>query len=229
MNSVFSTAIAIFLAVFVPGATAHDEETLFNVVHLQARAEREIPNDEMLVVLAAEEEGSDAARIATEINTHMQWALDIVGTYANIDSKTGNYRTYPVYDRQTITGWRASQQLELKGNDMAALTGLVGKLQQRLQVKQMSFHPGDAARRKHENELIGEAIAAFSERVEIVKRQLGTTDYRIVNLNINTGGPDPYMVYEQAAMRTMDQAAKPAVEAGESKLTVTVNGSVQFF
>jgi len=231
MYSTFRFVSAVILLVFASPGVAHDEETLFNVVHLQAQAEREIPNDEMLVVLAAEQEGSDASRIAAEINKDMQWALDIIQSYGDVDSKTGNYRTYPVYNKQTITAWRASQQLEIKSTNMAALTELVGKLQTKLQVKQMNFRPADAARKQHENELIEEAMLAFRERVGIIKKHMSNGDYRIVNLNINTGGSGPPILYERAAMKTMDldSTVSPGVEAGTSKITVTVNGSVQFF
>lgn len=227
----FHILFATFLAAFVTGVAAHDEETLFNVVNLLAQSEREIPNDEMLVILAAEEEGSDASRIAAEINREMQWALDIIGSYSEVDSKTGNYRTYPVYNKQTITGWRASQEVEIRSKDMATLTGLVGKLQTRLQVKQMNFRPTDASRKQHENELIEEAMIAFRERVEIISKHMSSSDYRIVNLNVNTGSSGPPILYERAAMETMDldSTVSPSVEAGVSEITVTINGSVQFF
>lgn len=231
MTSIFRIVFAAFLLFFFVGVPAHEDETLFNVVHLQAQSEREIPNDEMLVVLAVEQEGSDASRIAADINKDMQWALEIIKPRDAVESKTGNYRTYPVYNKQTITGWRASQQVEIKSQDMAVLTGLVGQLQARLQVKQMNFRPTDAARKQHENELIEDAMVAFRERVEIIKKHMKNADYRIVNLNINTGSSGPPILYERAAMKTMDldTAVSPAVEAGSSKITVTVNGSVQFF
>jgi predicted secreted protein len=210
---------------------SHEEETLFNVINLQSQAEREIPNDQMIVILATEHEGSDAARISQEINRDMQWALDIIKTYKDINSKTGNYQTWPVYNKQTITGWRSSQQVEIKSENVAGLTELVGKLQEKLQVKQMNFSPTDAARKRHENELIEEAMQAFRERVEIVGRHMEQKSHRIVNIHINTGGHFSPIMYERAAMKTMamDIATPPAVEAGVSKITVDISGSVQFF
>jgi predicted secreted protein len=211
-------------------ASAHEDETLFNVFNLQAQAEREIPNDQMIVTLATEHEGSNAASISQEINRDMQWALDIIKTYKDVDSKTGNYQTYPIYNKQTITGWRSSQQIEIKSENMAGLTELVGKLQEKLQVTQMNFSPTDATRKQHENELIEEAMLAFRERVAIVGKHMDQKSHRIVNIHINTGGYQPPIMYERA-MKTMamDVAPSLAVEAGMSKITVTVNGSVQFF
>ena len=211
--------------------SAHDDETLFNVINLQAQAEREIPNDEMVVVLATEHEGTNAANISNEINKDMQWALEIIKTYRKVDSKTGNYQTYPIYNKQTITGWRSIQQVEIKSEDMAGLTELVGKLQAKLQVKQMNFSPTDATRKKYENELIEDAMVAFKERIAIIGKHMEQKNHRIVNIHVSSGGYQPPIMYERAAMKTMalDSSSAPAVEAGSSKITVTINGSVQFF
>jgi predicted secreted protein len=55
-------------------------------------------------------------------------------------------------------------------------------------------------------------------------------DYRIIELHVNTGGQRPPVMYaERAMVQSMDARKAPAVEAGTSKLTVTVSGSVQFF
>jgi predicted secreted protein len=209
---------------------AHEAETLFNVINLQAEAEREIPNDQMTVILATEHEGSNAASISQDINKDMQWALDIIKTYKDVNSKTGNYQTWPIYNKQTISGWRSSQQVEIRSENMAGLTELVGKLQEQLQVRQMTFSPTDATRKQHENELIEEAMVAFKERVAIVGKHMDQKSHRIVNININSGGYQPPIMYERA-MKTMamDSSLAPSVEAGMSKITVTVNGSVQFF
>lgn len=219
-----------FLLALALPANAHDVETLFNVVNLQAQAEREIPNDQMTVILVTEHEGSNAASISQEINKDMQWALDIIKTYKGVNSKTGNYQTYPIYNKQTITGWRSSQQVEINSENMAGLTELVGKLQEKLQVKQMNFSPTDATRNQHENELIEEAMVGFKERVAIVGKHMDHKSHRIVNIHINSGGYQPPIMYERA-MKTMvmDAESSPAVEAGMSKITVNVSGSVQFF
>jgi len=51
----------------------------------------------------------------------------------------------------------------------------------------------------------------------------------IVNMHINTGGGHDRPVYAESRMTAMDSKSAPAVEAGTSKITVTVSGSVQFF
>ena len=205
------------------------DETLFNTVNLQAAAEREIPNDEMIVLLATEHEGSETASLASKINSDMQWALELIKQYPTIRSQTRSYQTYPTYRKQIIIGWRASQQVEIKSKDISALTELVGKLQEKLQVKQMSFNPTKETRINFENELIEEAMQAFLARVEIVKKHMPAKNQRIINLNINTGGYRPPVMHAQRPMKSMEMVSAPAVEAGTSKLMVTVSGSVQYY
>ena len=224
-------AVIIGLLLFNPfNASARDDETLFNVVNLQAQAEREIPNDQMTVILATEHEGREATTITDRVNEDMQWALDIIEKYPFAESRTTNYQTYPVYNKQIISGWRASQQVEIKSTNIKGMSDLVGKLQEKLQVKQMYFSPTDETRKKYEDNLIEEALEAFKNRVTIVKKHMDNMDHRIINININTGGYQPPIPYDRGGlMKSMAMETAPAVEAGTSKITVTVNGSVQFF
>ncbi len=222
----------VLLVVLAMPASAHDDDPLFNVVNLQAEAEREIPNDQMIVIVVTEHDGKDPASVAASINKDMEWALGIVKQHNYVESRTRSYQTWPVYnDKQTIIGWRASQELELKSGNIEGLSELAGKLQEKLQVRQMNFSPTDATRKKYENELIEEAMVAFKGRVDIVSKHMDNKNHRIVNININTGSYFPPVMYERAMLKSaaMDAAPAPAVDAGTSKITVTVNGSVQFF
>ena len=229
-NKGFSHALLAGLMIFHIVPTYADDETLFNTVNLQAQAEREIPNDQMIVLLATEHEGSDTSGLAAKINTEMQWALDVIKRYSTVESQTKNYQTYPTYRKQVVIGWRASQQIEIKGINIADLTELVGRLQEKLQVKHMSFVPTTETRVRIENELIEEAMQAFLARVEIVKKNMPDKNHRVINLNINAGGYRPPVVHAQRAMmQSMETASTPSVEAGKSKITVTVSGSVQYF
>ena len=227
-----SRLICLFSISLALPVSAHDQETLYNVVNLQAEAEREIPNDQMTVILVTEHEGNDPAKLAAIINQDMKWGLGIVNEYSYVTNKTKSYSTYPVYDKdQYIVGWRGSQELELKSENIKGLSELTGKLQGKLQVRQMNFSPTDATRKKYENDLIEEAMQAFKSRVEIVKKHMDNKNHRIVNINISAGGYNPPVMYERGMIKAMamEPSPTPAVEAGTSKIIVTVNGSVQFF
>jgi predicted secreted protein len=227
MNKILTIISLLFL---MSSVVAHENDPLFNQVNLQAQSEREIPNDQLTVLLAVEEEGKEAARIANKINKDMEWALSKTKTQKDIETRTLSYNTYPVYDKRTVVAWRATQQLEIKSTNITVLSELVGDLQERLQVKNMSFSPTKETRKRYEDELIEEAMVAFKQRVELVKKHMDNKNVRIVNLHVNTGGGNyPRPVYAENQAMSMSIKSAPAVEAGTSKITVTVSGSVQFF
>ena len=227
-QSKFLFVISLFLVV---NAYAHDDEVLFNRVNIQAQAEREVPNDEMQVLLVTEHQGKQPAAIADQVNADMDWALKRSKQVKGVEVSTASYQTYPIYKDRDVVGWRVSQELQLKSSDTTKLSELVGALQERLQVRRMQFNTTKATRDHYENELIDEALEAFKRRVEIVQKHMDGKDYRIIELHVNTGGYSGPVLYQERAAKfsTMAMDAAPSVEAGTSKLTVTVSGSVQFF
>lgn len=221
----------VLLVACLPATAAgeNNNEVLFNQVHLEASAERDVENDRLEVTLAVEVQGKEPGRIAAQVNEVMDWALKKARSASDIEAQTGSYQTYPVYRDQVIIAWRARQQLLLKSQKITKLSELVGVLQEKLQVKQMHFSVSPEARREAENALISEAMQAFKQRIMTVREHMEGSDYRIVNLHINTGRPSPVIYQERAMAMSARDAAAPAVESGTSQVTVTVNGSVQFY
>ena len=104
---------------------------------------------------------------------------------------------------------------------------MAGKLQQKLQIVSMRFQVSSDRRAEALETLVVEALDAFRTKAELVSRTLKADDYRLVNLSIDeNGGPRPYHGVVQAEAMAM-RAAPPSVEAGDSKLQVSVTGSIQ--
>ena len=195
---------------------------------LQASAESEVHNDLMLVRLQVVHEDRDAAQLANKVNSDMQWALEQVSSVESIQSKTENYSTHPKYEQQRVVGWRSAQTLSLSGSDFDAIKAAVQILQSRLQIQNMAFQPSDETRRKTEDDLINEALDNMKHRAQIVQQNMGASGYRIMHLNIDTGHRPAGRGRREATMRrsaSVDMA--PAVEGGESRISVTVSGQIQ--
>jgi len=210
-------------------AVVAQETPIFNQVHIDAQAEREVENDQLEVSMLVEAQGNKPDEIAASVNETMQWALKLAGGNKDIEVSTRSYQTYPVYNDRFIVGWRASQELYLRSVKISELTELVGELQQKLQVSQMNFSPTKKTRTGIENELISEAMVAFRQRAEIIKGHMDNMNYRIVNVHVSTGQAGPVMYREMMMSKAADASMAPAVEAGTSKVIVTVSGSIQFF
>ena len=217
---------ALLIALLLPLAALAEEERqpLFNLVSLAAQAEREVPNDLLAAVLAAEAEGADPAKLAREVNQKMQRALELAKAERAMRARSGAYQTWPVSDKGRIVRWRVRQELRLESGDFAAATDLIGRLQASLTLASLALSVSPEARRQAENALTAEAIAAFEERARVVRDAMKAKGYRVKDLQVG-GGPQPRPM--MAEMRSLAAASAPAVEPGTSRILITVSGTVQ--
>ena len=125
-------ATFVLCLVMIGPATAADEPQHYNQIHFQVERSRPVDNDRMQAVLSVTAEDDSAAHLADQVNRTMGWALKAAKTKAKIEIRTGGYQTQPVYDKEKIRRWRATQELQLESSDFAELGGLIGQLQERL-------------------------------------------------------------------------------------------------
>ncbi|MDX1487309.1 MAG: SIMPL domain-containing protein [Acidiferrobacterales bacterium] len=208
---------------------ATEESVHYNQVHFQVERSRPVENDRMQAVLSVTAEGENAARVANQINRTMDWAVEIAKTRSKIEVRTGNYQTYPVYDKNKIRRWRATQQLALEGTDFTGLSDLVGQLQERLQVTSINFSLSPARRAAVEDDLITQALDAFKQRAELVRKQLAGKSYRIIEAVVSTNGGEPVPIMRGIAdmKPAAESVVPPTVQAGTSTLTVSVDGVIE--
>jgi predicted secreted protein len=226
MTPMRSILFALLLAPLSSAAQA-PAETLFNLVNLNAQAEREIPNDLLTAMLSAEAEGTDPAQLADGVNRTMQHALATALAYKSVKTQSAGYQTIPVYDKNRVARWRVRQELRLESADFAAATELVGKLQASLMVTGLTQSVSGETRRKAENALIAEAIAAFDERARVVRDAMKAKGYRVRDLQVAPGGAPPRPMMEMARQRVSDSVVQPALEPGSSRILITVSGTIQ--
>jgi predicted secreted protein len=219
--------IAYVLAV-LPMAVAADSEFPEDQVSFQVEADREVENDRAVAVLAVTAENRDPSQVAAQINTSMGWALSQLAEQSAISSRSGTYQTFPVYDDSRIVRWRGRQELQLESADIEALSRMIGTLQERLQVKSMQFSVSPEKRREVEAGLIEEALQAFRQRAQLIRKALEAESYSLMDVSVNTGGVHrpPPMRAEVMASMARDSVPSPAVDQGTSRITVQVNGRI---
>jgi len=219
--------VPLLLALVTGPAAAADDTPRYNQIHFQVERSHLVENDRMQVVLSLTAEDDNAARLADQINRSMDAALKTAKARPKVEVRSGSYRTYPVYSKEKIQRWRATQELWLEGSDFAELGSLIGQLQERLQVASINFSVSAERRRAVEDELISQALDAFKQRAELVRKQLAAKGYRIVDVSINTGGGQPVPIMMRAAAMETASVAPPALEAGTSTLSVNVGGVIE--
>jgi len=219
--------LLLCLAVFA-GTGLADDELRYNQIRLQSQQTESVSNDTMHVTLQTYAEMQDPAKLAARINQEMEWALAKAKQVKGVKVRTGSYQTWPVTRKEVTTGWRGQQDLVLESRDTRALSDLAGQLQDKLQIKSMSFTVSDEKRVTVENRLIDLALNAFKERARIVGDNLKADGYRIVEINVGTSTARPPMMHQaRIASMSMEASDAVAVEGGESDVRITVNGTIE--
>lgn len=212
-----------------PMVQAEDEQAM-NRVSFQVSVNEEVDNDRLTVTLRATEEGSDPAAVADAINQKTNWALEKARNKDGMEVRSAGYSTSPVYDKARIRRWRAQQDVLLEGSDFAAITKLVGTLQEQLNVTSLHFSVSDERRAEVEARLISAAIKAFRARAKAVASGFDAGDYKLVLASIDTSGgnrPVRHMRAHAEGLVSSSAVSAPDVEAGTSSLRVSVHGSIE--
>jgi predicted secreted protein len=175
----------------------------------------------------AEVSGSNPAELARQVNSAISAALETAKTFPKIKTQSSGVRTYPSYGKDgRITGWRMRSELELETIDMVALSELMGWLQETLAVGQLSLLPAPETRKKAEDEATLEALSAFQAKAKLIADAMKKT-YRIRQMNISSGPPPDRPVMLRAARMAAAEAAPAPIEAGESRISVTISGQIE--
>jgi predicted secreted protein len=206
------------------------EETRFNQVELEASAWREVPNDLMTANLFTEANAAAPADVAATLNRASAEAIKLAAKFEGVKASSGQTHTYPVYDRsQKLVGWRGRAEIRLESRDFQAVAQLATKLQPAMQLGGVGFAVSPEQRRRVEDELIAEAVAAFRARADVARQALGGKSYRIRHVALRTGGtaPPPRPMAMARAAPAGAEVPPPVFEGGESRVQVVAQGTIE--
>lgn len=228
-----SATVLLGLIGSLPLVQASDDR-LYNVFSLNTAASAEVDNDLMVATLVVQEENADPALLASDINTSMRWALDIVRPFDTLNTRTHDYQTYPYYDtgeNRKLIGWRGSQSIRIETDDFQTAAKAIQALQERLQVQSIQLAAKATTRSMAVDALIDDALNAFKKRASLIQNTMGATGYRIIEASVNSdqgsiGMYDPRSAKSVHMMRSAG-IAEPAIDAGTSRVSVQVFGSIQ--
>lgn len=197
-------------------------------IELSAEASSKAENDLGRAHLYFEATDADPAALAARVNRVIAEALERAKASPAVAVSTAGSSTYPVHSRDGahIDGWRMRSTIELESRDIAALSALIGRLQQTLAIAGVNMQPAPDTRSKAANVAAVDAIRAFEERAAVLSNALGKR-YRIRHLSVQHGGGMPvYPMMRVSAMAA--EAAMPApLQAGHSDVTVNVTGTIE--
>ena len=227
------SSLILASALTTPAFAQQNEQLNYNLVNIQAEAARKVSNDEMHAVLYIEKSNKQPAELAVQITQLMNQAMASAKKYPQVKVETGSQTTYPIYDNDSrkLKEWRGRAEIQIESTDFKAASQLVSELQQNFQTLSINFSVSDAQRKKVENELMVEASKNFQQRALTLSQAWNKSGYNLVNLNLNTNNSYPQPIMMRASMAKFsgaEAADAQDVAAGESKITVNANGTIQF-
>ena len=226
--SLFLFFVAISLSSAATVASGGNDNTQYDRISLLATASDKIDNDILEATLTVYREGSNPSVLSEKVNSAIQWAIGEAKKISGVTVQTLGYQTNPVYQQQRLSAWRVRQSLRLESKDITGLSQLIGKLQERLAVERVGYRISVQRRNTVEENLIAEAMALFQRRAKLVAKQMDRDRYRVVQMNINTGGGAPMRPMMHTEMSAMaDTRIAPSFEAGAQTVTVSVSGTIE--
>lgn len=214
----------------LPVLAAEPAKPTGTLIDFRVDVHKSVANDLGRASAYAELTGTDPAEVARKVKALIADGLATARAQPGVTVKSGGTHTWPIYAKggRTIEGWRMRSELLLESRDAAALSAAVGKLQGgQLAIGGINFSPAPETRRQAEDDATLEAIESFNAKAARIAATL-KKPYRIRQLSVNGAGhfPQPYPAARGVAMLAAEAAPMP-VEAGESNVTVNVNGQIE--
>jgi predicted secreted protein len=197
-------------------------------VQLEARAFSEVENDTMRAVLFAEMEDPDPAKLAERLNRVAGDALRMLKSASGLRVRTSGYSTYPVSEKAKILRWRSRSEVIVESEDFDKVSAAIARVQGSLQVGEIVFSVSPSKRSETESALTQTAIKQFLARARLVAESFGGTNYHVADATVVSDSASPPVPMPMMMRKSVSasEAAPPPLEAGTSRITVTVTGAI---
>jgi len=203
-------------------------------INLNASAEMQLPNNEVVILFRIMKEGTDAKMVRQYVNRLSGAVHKRLKHESGVILKTVSRTMQPVWkypkNRQRVrTGWRMTQTGQVVSSKLDAVPKWLDAIETAgANLSSLQFRISRSTSKRAQTRLRLDAIAAFREKAAVIAKGLSAKSFRIIQLNTNSQAPRPVMYRaEMAMMAKSADAAAPTLSAGEGKLRVSVNGTIQ--
>ncbi|HJT05593.1 MAG TPA: SIMPL domain-containing protein [Stellaceae bacterium] len=228
MSHRIALAFAALLSALPAAVRAADEPqppAAATILHLSERAERQVPRDELVLLLRVEATAKTAHDAQAEINRRMPAALDEAKKVAAVKAETPAMSVFEMREPNKPPAWRATETLQLRSKDFGAALALLGRLEEQgLLVSALNFDVSRDALKNVEDALTAEALKRLQLRAAAIAGDMGLLVDHVRSVQIGDAGapgPRPLMYAARAAA-----SPPPTAEAGEAPVSVTVSAEV---
>ena len=228
MTHRLATLIAIAAALTAGAVRAQDNApTPVPVVTVSASATATVPNDRLHAWLRAEADHPSAVAASAEVNARVARVLAKLKTLPDAQVSTSGYTTQQIVEKGKPARWRVVQTIKVEGGDFAAIGEAAARVQAEdgVLLSGISFGLSDELRRRTQDAITQQAIAAWRARAQSAAQGFGAQAWRPGRIAIQTGdGGRPYPMMARAEVQMAAAPAPVPLEAGSTDVTVSVSG-----
>lgn len=203
------------------------------MVHLSASASSQVTQDWLIMTLTLQKEGLDASAVQKQVKAQMASALALSQNASQtglFHASTGQWSVTPRYGRDGKTnGWIGVAELLLQGRDVERITDVAGRLSG-LTISDVQWQVSPELRHQTESEIQGQAVALFQARASALASSFGFKGYLVREVRVtNQDSPELYLGVRSAPMPMYTAATSTPIpaQAGQSRVSVTVSGSIE--
>jgi predicted secreted protein len=231
MQQIWLTHLISTILIIALPLQAQEQTIHYDQISLQTHASQDIENDTLIAVMYAQREGPQLPPLTEQINRLIGKAVAQAKQAEKIKVTTLGYQTYPVYQKQRLSGWRVRQSIRLESRQNEALSQLLGQLQSQLALESISYTLSSERRQEMEEQLIVKAIDAFRHRAKQVTRQMQRRRYRMIEMVIQTDdhthSPSPMRTEMMAFQSGGSKNQTPTLEGGTQTVRVEISGKIE--
>lgn len=237
LNNYLAMACALSMACGLPAAHAQASNPSFAaqaapspVVHLSASAQTDVAQDWLVMTLAVQRDGAQAAAVQKQILAVLSAALAVATPLTNagkLEVSTGEVNVSPRYGREgKISGWTGFAQLLVQGRDAVQIAALAARMQD-LTVSQIDWQLSPEQQHAAQARIQAEAVARFQAKAQALTQQFGFAAYAIREVRVTAQDAGDGNGMPRMAMAQGEGAVAPVpTQAGKSRVVVNVSGSV---
>ena len=205
-------------------------------IALVGHASMTVPNDHAHLLWTASAQADNLkAATAAAIEQMNGGIAALKGVSDNVQLKTMNINSYPVYSNTTngstpkVLAWRVTQTLALETDQIDQVPMFITAVDGRLELDNLNFSVSEASRATHQKELIRRAIADATQRAAFSAEALGYKPNRVQLKELVFEGADS-VASNRVLMRATAKAdyttmPVPTIESGTTTLTLSVKAN----
>ena len=197
------------------------------VITVSAQSTATVPNDRLHAWFRVEVDNPSASAAAAEVNQRAARILAKLKALPDAQTSTSGYTTQQIVEKGKPMRWRVVQAIKVEGGDFAAIGDAAGRLQAEdgVALSGLSFTVSDELRRRTQDAITQQAIAAWRARAQAAAQGFGAAGWRPGRVQVQASdGVRPYPMMRASEMQMAAAPAPVPLEAGSTDVTVSVSG-----